>query len=703
MADLVRYEKKNGVAVVTVDNPPVNALSVGVPDGIVEALAVGMADPEVTAFVLRGGGRTFIAGADIREFGKPRPPGAKTIFDVITAAEAAGKPIVAAIHGTALGGGLEVALGCHWRVGVAGSQYGLPEVKIGILPGAGGTQRLPRLIGVEPALGLIVSGDFVPSDRALALGIIDAIVPDLEDGAIDFARRVVAEKRPLRRIRDMTDRLGDVPAGLFDGYRKSIARQARGLFSPWRCIECVEAAASLPFDQGLKRERELFEQCLASPQSKALMYFFFAEREVSKIPDVPRDTPTRPIKRAAVVGAGTMGGGIAMSFANAGIPVTVVEATQDALDRGLAVVSDNYAGSVSRGRIAQAAMDKALGLMSGTLDLDAVRDADIVIEAVFEDMDVKKDLFGRLDAVCRPGAILATNTSTLDVNEIAAATSRPEMVIGTHFFSPANVMRLLEIVRGDKTGVETVATTMALARALRKVGVLVGVCDGFVGNRMLARYMRQALVLLEEGALPRQVDRALYEFGLAMGPFAMMDLAGNDVEWRIRKHREKTQPRRTDQRVSPLPDLICERGRFGQKTGAGWYRYEKGDRTPIPDPEVERLIVETSAKSGIARREIGDDEILARCLYPLINEGAKILEEGLALRPGDIDVIWVTGYGFPSYRGGPMFHADTIGLARLADEMNRLAEAHGADFAPAGLITRLAAQGKGFSNIAKPI
>ncbi|MGE0719353.1 MAG: 3-hydroxyacyl-CoA dehydrogenase NAD-binding domain-containing protein, partial [Alphaproteobacteria bacterium] len=630
---------------------------------------------------------------------KPRPPEAKTIFDMIAALEASPKPVVAAIHGTALGGGLEVALACHWRVGVKGSQYGLPEVKLGILPGAGGTQRLPRLIGAEPAARMILSGEFAPADRARELGIIDDLVAgDLAEGGAAFARRVVAERRPLRRIRDMADKL-KVSAGFFDELRKSIAKTGRGQVAPWRCIDCVEIATTTSFDEGLRRERALFEECLASPQSKALRHFFFAEREVAKIPDVPKDTAVAGISNAAVIGAGTMGAGIAMNFASAGVPVTIVETEQGALDRGLATIRANYARTVKSGRLSQDSMDLAMGLMSGTLDLADVAEADIVIEAVFEDMGIKKDLFGRLDGIARTDAILATNTSTLDVDEIAAATRRPERVIGTHFFSPANVMKLLEIVRGAKTDHRTIATTMALARTLRKVGVLVGVCDGFVGNRMLAGYMQQALFLLEEGALPQDVDKAIYDFGFAMGPFAMMDLAGNDVEWRIRKHREKTKPRPADQRFSRLPDLICEQGRFGQKTGAGWYRYEAGDRTPHPDPVVERIIVDNSRDAGIARRAIAPEEIVERCLLPLINEGAKILEEGLALRPGDIDIIWIYGYGFPSWKGGPMFHADQLGLSHVLARLRALGDAQGAFWKPAAIIEKLAGEGRSFADL----
>src|SRR5712691_11097042 len=586
MSDLVTFEKQGQVGVITVNNPPVNALSQGVRQGLTDAIAKGVADPGVTAMVIIGGGRTFIAGADIREFGKPPlPPGLHSVLDAI---EASPKPVVAAIHGTALGGGLEVCLACHYRVAIAAGQVGLPEVKLGLLPGAGGTQRLPRVAGVEAALKMIVSGDPVRAARAKELGIVDEVVgDDLRAGAVAFAERVVAEKRPLRKISDMDDKLAPARANpaLFAAFRKSIEREARGYLAPFKCIEAVQAAVTLPFAEGLKRERALFQECMASPQSKGQIHAFFAEREATKIPDVPPGTPAKKIERVAVIGAGTMGGGIAMNFANAGIPVTVVEMAQEALDRGLGIVRKNYEATASRGRLTQADVEKRMGLISGSVDFKAAADADIVIEAVFEEMPIKKEVFARLDAICKADAVLATNTSTLDVDEIASATKRPESVIGTHFFSPANVMRLLENVRGRKSSKATIATAMAVGRRIGKVPVLVGVCYGFVGNRMLHQRGLQAEKLILEGAAPHQVDRVLTDFGFPMGPFAMGDLAGLDVGWRIRKGRGVK---------APVADRICELGRFGQKTGAGYFKYEKGDRTPIPDLEVEKIIVDVA-------------------------------------------------------------------------------------------------------------
>lgn len=695
MSELVDFSKRGAIGVLTINNPPVNALGAGVRRGLIAGLDRGRDDAEVEAMVVIGGGRTFIAGADIREFGKPpQPPMFPEVLDRI---ESSGKPIVAAIHGTALGGGLEVALACHYRVGVARARVGLPEVKLGILPGAGGTQRLPRVVGPAKALEMIVSGDPVGGEEALALGILDELVEgDLLDGAVAFAEKVVAEGRGLRRISEIDDKVAGTDPALFDGFRKRIEKRARGYFAPWRCIEAVEAACTLPFAEGLKRERELFEQCMASPQRAAQMHVFFAEREVAKIPDVPKDTPARKIERAAVIGAGTMGGGIAMAFANAGIAVKVVEVVPEALERGLGVVEKNYAASVAKGRLAQAEMERRMGLIEGVLDYEAIADADIVIEAAFEEMELKKDIFARLDRICRPDAILASNTSTLDIDVMAAATKRPGQVIGTHFFSPANVMRLLEIVRGKETAKETIATAMGLAKRLGKVGVLVGNCEAFVGNRMLHGYLREANFLLEEGALPQQVDRVIQEFGMPMGPFAMSDLAGLDVGWRIRKAKAPTRPK--DERYSPVADKICEMGRFGQKTGAGFYRYEPGSRTPVPDPVVEGIILETSRELGIERREISDDEILTRCLYPLINEGARILEEGIALRPGDIDIVYLYGYGFPPYRGGPMFWADSIGLDKVHATVCEYRDVHGRFWEPAPLLARLAAEGKGFGD-----
>jgi 3-hydroxyacyl-CoA dehydrogenase len=695
MAKLVDFTKRGGIGVITVNNPPVNALSVGVPQGIIEAVKAGEADAQVKAMVLVGGGRTFIAGADISEFFNPPEGEHPTIHDFIGALEGSSKIIVAGVHGTALGGGLEVALACHYRCGVAAARFGLPEVKLGLLPGAGGTQRLPRLIGPERALPLIASGDFVPADRALEMGIIDLIVAgDIASGAIDFANKLVADAKPLRKVRDLATRAPSSPT-YFDDFGKSIARRARGALAPYKIIECVKAAVELPFDEGIARERALFKDCLESEQARGLIHLFFAERAANKIPDVPRDTPRVRIDKAAVIGAGTMGGGIAMNFLNAGIPVTIVETGQEALDRGLGVIRNNYQSTLRKGRITQADIDERMGRLEPTLDIAAVADADIVIEAVFEEMDLKKEVFAKLDAVAKPEAILATNTSTLDVNEIAAATARPEKVIGTHFFSPANVMRLLENVRGENSSPETIATVMDMAKRIGKVAVLVGVCDGFVGNRMLHLYARQAYRMLIEGALPQQVDKALYDFGLAMGPFAMGDLAGLDVGWRIRKRQ--MAERGLNVSATPVADRLCEMGRYGQKTGAGWYRYDEGSRTPLPDPEVEGLILAQSETEGISRREISAEEIVERCMYLLVNEGARILEEGIALRASDIDVIYANGYGFPRTRGGPMLHADRVGLGKVYDAVSRYHDTFGEAWRPAPLLKQLAEAGKTFN------
>jgi 3-hydroxyacyl-CoA dehydrogenase len=699
MSQLVRYERRGSVGVITVDNPPVNALSRAVRQGLIDGLTQGLADAEAKALIVIGAGRTFIAGADIKEFGKPLEP--PDLNHVIAGLESSAKPTIAAIHGTALGGGLEVALGCHYRVAVASAQVGLPEVKLGLLPGAGGTQRLPRLIGAKAALDMITTGDFVRAGRARELGILDEIVEgDLLEGALRFAAGVAARGTEGRIIRQRDETLAEARgnAAFFAEYRAAVKKRARGQVSPLRSVDAVEAAANLPFDQGLRREREIFQELVASTQSRALIHAFFAEREAMNIPDVPADTPTRAVKSAAVIGAGTMGGGIAMNFANAGIPVAIVETSQEALERGLGIVRANYAATVAKGRLDQAAMDKRMGLIKGTLNLAAaVKDADIVVEAVFEEMTIKKDVFAKLDRLAKPGAVLATNTSSLDVNAIAAQTARAQDVIGTHFFSPANVMRLIEIVRGAETGKDVIATTMKLARTLAKVPVLVGVCDGFVGNRMLFQYAREAEFLLEEGALPWQIDKALQEWGLAMGPFAMSDMAGNDVSWRIRKQQAATRP--NDRRYSHLADRVCEQGRYGQKTNAGWYRYEKGSRTPLPDPEIETLILAESKRLGIERKPISDEEIVKRTLYALVNEGAKLLEEGIALRPSDIDVIYLTGYGFPAWRGGPMFYADTIGLDKVSADVRRFHETQGFFWRPAPLLEKLAREGKRFADL----
>jgi 3-hydroxyacyl-CoA dehydrogenase len=691
ITEFVDLDRRGRVAVLTVNNPPVNALSHGVRLGLRDGLRRAAADQAVNAIVIVCAGRTFIAGADITEFGKPpREPGLHEVLNLI---ESGGKPVIATVHGTALGGGLEVTLACHYRIGVKTARFGLPEVKLGLLPGAGGTQRLPRVVGAEKALQMIVSGDPIGASEALRHGLIDEIVEgDLTAAGVAFAQKVLAEGWPLRKIRDLEDKIAAARAKpeIFDDFRRSVARTTRGFRAPESCIKAVEAAVNLPFDQGLARERELFLELLGSAESKAQRYFFFAEREAMKIPDVPPDTPTLPIRKAAVLGAGTMGGGIAMNFANVGIPVSVVEVSREALERGLGVVRKNYEATAARGRLTKDDVERRMALIAGSVDYGDVADADVIVEAVFEEMAVKKEVFAKIDSIAKADAVLATNTSTLNVDEIAAATTRPQSVIGTHFFSPANVMRLLEVVRGALTSKTVIATAMALAKQIQKVPVLVGVCDGFVGNRMLHQRGREAEKLILEGALPQQVDRVLYDFGFPMGPFAMGDLAGLDVGWRIRKAKGVK---------SAVADRLCEMGRFGQKTGAGYYRYEESDRTPKPDPEVEKIILEVSKQMGLQRRAISDDEILARLLYPMINEGAKILEEKLAIRASDIDVIWVYGYGWPVYRGGPMFYADSIGLKVIRDRLLDWQRQHGDVWKPADLLSRLAADGKGFRDL----
>ena len=685
----VDLRRDGDVAVITIDNPPVNALKHEVRAGLVEALN-RVRNDDSKAVVLACAGRTFSAGADITEFGKPMQ--APSLHDVIAMMEALPKPVIAALHGTTLGGGLELALACHYRVAAPGTRIGLPEIKLGILPGAGGTQRLPRLLGPEKGLKAILSGEPIPAEEALKDGAIDEIVTgDLSQAAIAFARRVVNE--PLRRVRDRDEKLADAranPQAFADAAAKLVNRRGNKRAQN-ACIEAVRAAVEKPFDEGLARERALFLELVSSDESKAQRHVFFAEREAQKVPDMPVDTKPRDIARAVVLGAGTMGGGIAMNFANAGIPVTIVETAQEPLARGLDTIARNYRNTVSRGGLAQAEMDRRMGLISGATDMDAVSDADIVIEAVFEEMDLKKRIFADLDRRAKAGAVLATNTSTLDVNEIARATGRPEDVLGMHFFSPANVMKLLEIVRGNRTGYDVLATAISVGRRIGKVPVVVGVCYGFVGNRMLARRSHQAERLLLEGALPQDVDGVLTDFGLPMGPFAMSDLAGLDVSWRIRKSRGER---------AEISDALCEAGRYGQKTGKGYYAYESGSRTPVPDPDVERLVIETSARLGVERRAIDSREILERMIFPMINEGARILEEGIAVRPGDIDVIWVYGYGWPVWRGGPMFYADQVGLPTIRDRLASYAAHTGdASLEPAPLLARLAAANRGFGSL----
>ena len=700
MAQQVTLTKQDTVGIITLDNPPVNGLSFEVRQGLADQVEAAVADDAIEAIVVAGAGRMFCGGADIRQFGQTPPPNAASLPEVINQLEAADKPVVAAIHGVAAGGGLEVALGCHHRLAAPGTRLGLPEVTLGFVPGAGGTQRLPRLIGVRPALDVIVGGKLLPVEKATALGIVDEVVEgDVLPAAVAYARDLVGRPDAIRRVRDLDAHLvaARERPELFDEYRATMAKRARGYQAPYACVDCVERAVTMPFADGLRAERETFSNLVAGEQSRALRHAFFAEREVSQIPDVPKNTPTQPIETAAVVGCGTMGGGIAMSLANAGIPVTVYEVSDDALRRGMDIIEKNYAATVSKGRLSSDDMARRMALIAPTTRHEDLTSADIVIEAVFEEMDLKKEVFGRLDAVCKPDAILATNTSTLDVDEIAAATTRPDRVIGTHFFSPANVMRLMENVRGQATSPRTIATVMQLSKRLDKVGVLVGICHGFVGNRMLYAYRRQADFLLEEGALPHDLDRVLYDFGLPMGPFQMADLAGLDVSWRVRKRQASSRPAHL--RYSPIADRLCERGRFGQKTGAGWYRYDAGSRMPIRDPEVEALITEVSSELGIHRRTVTEGEIVPRCLYPLVNEGAKILQEKLALRASDIDVIWIHGYGFPRYRGGPMFWADTIGLRTIHETMRRLHKEHGEWLEPAPLLAELARDDRGFGDL----
>ena len=682
--DSVQLEVRDGVAVITIDNPPVNALSRHVRQGICDTMREAVADAEAAGIVLACAGRTFIAGADITEFNKPlEPPG---FLEMIDALDDSPKPVVAAIHGTALGGGLETALACHYRVAVASARFGLPEVKLGLCPGAGGTQRLPRVVGLEKALQMIVGGDPIGAREALAHGLANEIVDgDLTEGAVAFARRAAAEGRPLPRIRDRDDKVaparGD-PA-IFDAFRKKHARRMRGFEAPEACIRTVEAAVELPFDEGMAREQEIFAELMGGAQARAQQYFFFSEREAAKIPDVPRNTGTLDVRRAVVVGGGTMGGGIAMCFANAGVPVSMVERDREALDRGLATIRRNYENTAARGGFTAEQVEERLGRIDGALDLEAAREADMVVEAVFEELEVKQETFRRLDALAPAHAVLATNTSALDVNAIAAATARPESVIGTHFFSPANIMRLVEVVRGEKSSKETVATAMALSRRLRKIPVLVGVCHGFVGNRMLFARQREATRLVLEGAAPETVDAVLYDFGLPMGPFAMADLAGLDLGWSAETSTGST-----------IRERLCEAGRRGQKTGAGYYDYEPGSRAAKPSPVARRIIREFAEERQLRRRDdIGREEIFERLVYPMINEGAKILEEGIALRASDIDVVWVYGYGWPVYRGGPMFHADEIGVGRIVARMKELEAAHGEEWRPAALLERVASEG----------
>jgi 3-hydroxyacyl-CoA dehydrogenase len=695
----------DAVAVITLDNPPLNGLNYEVRAGLVAGIDRASADAGVEVVIIIGAGKAFSSGADIREFNTPKSTAEPTLRSAIRIVETNAKPVIAAIGGICMGGGLELALGCHFRVASPGAKLALPEVKLGLVPGAGGTQRLPRAIGVEAALNMIVSGAPVLSEQFKGTKLIDEIIEgslenELLQGALAFARKVVAEKRPLTRLRDVKIAFPDADA-FFQFARNSVGPLARNFPAPLKCIDAVAAAVTKPFDEGLKFERELFTQLVQTPESRALRHAFFAERAAAKIPDVPENTPARKIASVAVIGAGTMGGGIAMNFLSAGFPVTILEMKQEALDKGVATLRKNYEGSIKRGKLTLEEFQQNMALLKATLSYDDIKTADLVIEAVFEDMAVKQAVFEKLDALAKPGAILATNTSTLDVNRIAAFTRRPQDVVGMHFFSPANVMKLLEVVRGEKTAKDVLVAVMQVAKRINKTAVVSGVCDGFIGNRMIEQYLRQAMFLLDEGASPQQVDRALERFGMAMGPFRMSDLAGNDVGWYIRKRRYIEKP---DVVYSKIADRLCELGRFGQKTGLGWYRYEAGRRDAIPDPAVDEMIAsyrkELGAQFGTVQRKIADDEIVERCVLALVNEGARILEEGIAQRASDIDMVYLTGYGFPLYRGGPMLYADMLGLYNVVRSMARLATNAHADPAfwqPAPLLAKLAAEGKTFN------
>ena len=688
----VNYRLEGEVAVLTIANPPVNALSLAVREGLLQGLQRAEQDRAVRSVVVTGADGTFAAGADINEVASGLVLKSPITREVQAKMEAGTKPIVAAIEGVALGGGFELALACHWRVAAASARVGLPEVKLGLIPGAGGTQRFTRLAGPQAALEAITSGAHLSASRALELGLVDELAEPALAGALALARRAAAERRPLRIASDLTERIRDVSPELFAAFRRRLEPKARGQLAPWRIVDSIEAACTLPKEAAFARERGYFIECRDSPQRRALVHVFFAEREARKIPGLGAQVSALPIRRAAVIGAGTMGAGIAMTFANAGIPVSVLELSGEALERGLSLVRSHYDGSVARGSLTRERAERALALIQGVTEYPALGTADIVIEAVFEDLKVKQEVFARLDQAAAPHAILATNTSSLDIDAIAASTSRPGQVVGTHFFSPANVMKLLENVRGQHTSPQTIATVMALARTLGKIAVLAGNCDGFIGNRMLMFYGAEAEFLLEEGATPEQIDRVMEDFGFAMGPLAVRDLAGNDVGLAIRKGR-RLPP---DERRSPILERLVGEGRLGQKAGKGFYRYE--GRTRIPDAEVVRLIEAVSRDLGIERRQIPDEEILDRLLHPLVNEGARIVEEGIAIRASDVDVVYVNGYGFPAYKGGPMYWGQQAGLARVVQTMRRLAPTHGARWRPAPLLERLAASGKGWSD-----
>ena len=690
------YQVHGSVAVITLNNPPVNGLGLETRTAAVNGIRTALADAAIKAIVITGAGKAFSGGADIKEFNSPKALTEPTLHTLINVAEGSTKPVVAAIHSVCMGGGLELALGCNYRVAMPGAQIALPEVKLGLLPGAGGTQRLPRVLGLEMALNMIVSGTAIASEKLAKTALFDEVFAadaDLIASAVAFAGKM-ADVRPLPRVRD---RMVDYPnhEAFLQFTRNTVKAMAGAFPAPLECVETVAASVTRKFDDGLKFERERFLHLIQTPESKALRHAFFAERIASKVPDVATDTPTREIRKAAIIGAGTMGGGIAMNFVNAGIPVVLLETKQEALDKGIATIRKNYENTMRKGKLTQEKFEQRVGLISGTLSYNDIADADIVVEAVFEDMGVKETVFRQLDAVMKPGAILASNTSTLDLDKIASFTSRPQDVVGTHFFSPANVMKLLEIVRGKTTGKDVLATTLALSKKLRKAGVVSGVCDGFIGNRMIEQYSRQAGFLLEEGCLPEQVDKAAEKFGFAMGPFRMGDLAGNDIGWYIRKRRYVESPQIT---YSKTADLLCEMGRYGQKTGGGWYDYKAGDRKAHASQDVNQMIVKHSADIGVERRKVSDQEIVERLVYSLVNEGARILEEGIAMRASDIDMVYLTGYGFPLFRGGPMFYADSVGLLNVLAAMEKYAKGrHGDAWTAAPLLVKLAGEGKGFN------
>ncbi|MFP2924966.1 3-hydroxyacyl-CoA dehydrogenase NAD-binding domain-containing protein [Pyxidicoccus sp. 3LG] len=691
------YAQHGSVAVLRLDNPPVNGLGHAVRSGIVEGLRKAEADASIKALILIGSERAFSGGADIKEFNTPRALAEPNLGTVIHYVESSSKPVIAAIGGACMGGGLELALGCHFRVVQPGAQIALPEVKLGLLPGAGGTQRLPRLIGVEAALNMIVSGAIVPSEQLKGTALFDHFVEgDLLQGALEFARVVIDEGRPLKRVRDLTV-THPRPEAFFLYARTAVGAASKGFPAPLKCVDAVEAAVTKGFAEGLAVEREAFVHLIQTPESRALRHAFFAERAASKVAGVAEDTPVRPIQTVGIIGAGTMGTGIAINFLNAGIPVVLLEMKQEALDRGLGSIRKVYEGQVAKGKLKPDKAEQRLALLKPTLSYDDLRQADLVIEAVFEEMSVKEAVFRKLDEVCKPGAILASNTSTLDLNRIASFTRRPQDVVGAHFFSPANVMKLLEVIRGEKTGSDVLATVMQLAKTIKKTAVVSGVCDGFIGNRMIAMYQREALLMLEEGASPQQVDGAIEAFGFAMGPLKMADLAGGDIGWAIRKRQYAERP---DLRRVLIADRLCEMGRFGQKTGSGFYRYEPGRRDALHDPAVDEVIDACRKELGVAPRKLGDEEIVQRCVYALVNEGARILEEGIAQRASDIDLVYLSGYGFPVFRGGPMLYADTVGLMNVVRTMEGFAanpRGHKAFWQPAPLLARLAAEGKSFN------